>query len=311
VRRTALILPVLLLAGLLGACSSDDSDLPKVSGQFGATPKITIAKDVKPSKDLEYDVLKEGSGPEVAKGDLLVADYVGEIYKTGKVFDSSYQRGVPAAFPIGAHRVISGWDKSLVGVKAGSRVVMVVPPKDGYGKQGNQQAGIKGTDSLVFVVDVIASYPKKGAPAPKSTPVSDLPGDLPQVSGDPAKEPSITVPAGTTPPKEPKATVLAKGTGPKAGKGKLAIVEYKAVSWSGKPLASSWGKGPNGGPVGVPILTGQPNPFDLLDGIPAGSRVLLTLPATTGADASQESVAVVVDLLGLHGPAKDAKGTKQ
>ena len=41
---------------------------------------------------------------------------------------------------------------------------MVVPPKDGYGKQGNEQAGIKGTDSLVFVVDVIASYPKKMVP---------------------------------------------------------------------------------------------------------------------------------------------------
>ena len=67
---------------------------------------------------------------------------------------------MPAAFPIGTGSVIPGWDKVLVGVKIGSRVLMVVPPKQGYGKKGNSQAGIKGTDTLVFVVDVIARYPK-------------------------------------------------------------------------------------------------------------------------------------------------------
>ena len=95
---------------------------------------------------------------------------------------------------------------------------MVVPPKDGYGKKGNPQAGIKGTDSLVFVVDVIASYPKAGA-APKNTPVTDLPTDLPKVTGESGAQPTITVPAGTTPPKEPTVTVLAKGTGPEGRQG--------------------------------------------------------------------------------------------
>ena len=60
------------------------------------------------------------------------------------------------------------------------------------------------------------------------------------------------------------------------------------------------------GPQGVPIGGAQPSPFDLLVGIPAGSRVLLTLPAQSGAghDATKESVAVVIDVLGVHGPAK-------
>ncbi len=118
-------------------------------------------------------MLSEGDGPKVKKGDLLVADYLGEIYKSGKVFDNSYDRKQPAAFPIGAGGVIGGWDESLVGVNAGSRVLMVVPPKDGYGKKGNPDAGIKGTDSLVFVVDVIASYSKSGAGA------EEHPGDGP------------------------------------------------------------------------------------------------------------------------------------
>ena len=60
-------------------------------------------------------------------------------------------------FVIGKGQVITGWDKALVGQKVGSRVLVVVPPSEGYGKDGNQQAGIKGTDTLVFVVDILAA----------------------------------------------------------------------------------------------------------------------------------------------------------
>jgi len=185
-------------------------------------------------------------------------------------------------------------------------VLMVVPPKDGYGKTGNPQAGIKGTDSLIFVVDVIASYGKSGTTL-KTTAATDIPTGLPTVAGEPGAEPTITVPAGTTPPKSPQVTVLAKGTGPAVAKSKLAVVEYTAVNWTGKALSSSWQKDEKGvrqGPQGVPIGGAQPSPFDLLVGIPAGSRVLLTLPAQTGSDATKESVAVVIDVLGVYGPAK-------
>jgi peptidylprolyl isomerase len=183
---------------------------------------------------------------------------------------------------------------------------MVVPAEGRLRQTGNSQAGIKGTDSLIFVVDVIASYPKSGTTM-KSTAADRIPTDLPTVAGEPGAEPTITIPAGTTPPKSPKVTVLAKGTGPAVAKSKLAIVEYTAVNWTGKALSSSWQKDEKGvrqGPQGVPIGGPQPSPFDLLVGIPAGSRVLLTLPAQTGSDASKESVAVVIDVLGVHGPAK-------
>lgn len=300
-RRSALVLLPVLLAGSLAACSNGGSDLPSASGKFGDKPKISIDSSVKAPKTLETTVLSKGTGPTVKKGDLLVADYLGETYAKKKVFDNSYDRKVPAAFPIGTGSVIKGWDKVLVGAKIGSRVLMVVPPKLGYGAKGNPQAGIKGTDSLVFVVDLIARYPKTGVEQ-KYTPVTDLPAGLPTVSGDPGKEPTITVPADATPPKAPKVTVLAKGSGPEVAKGKLAVVEYTAVDFTGKALSSSWQQGPQG----VPIGGQQASPFDLLEGVPTGSRVLLTLPAQTGADAKSGSVAVVIDLLGLHGPAKEA-----
>jgi peptidylprolyl isomerase len=52
---------------------------------------------------------------------------------------------------------VPGWDQGLVGEKVGSRVILEIPPALGYGKQGNEQAGIKGTDTLFFVVDILGA----------------------------------------------------------------------------------------------------------------------------------------------------------
>ena len=319
-RLAVLVTAPMLVMGLLTACGggsssgdgADSGGLPKVSGTYGDKPKVTVEKGAVASKKLATTVLSEGDGKKVAKGDLLVADYLGSVYKTGKVFDNSYDRKAPAAFPIGVGQVVPGWDKALVGVKVGSRVEMVLPPKEGYGAKGNSQAGIKGTDSLVFVVDVIASYgPKVTTPAP--TPVTPLPKALPTVTGEWGAEPTVAVAKGTAPPTKQATTVLATGTGPTIAKGKLLIVQYKAVSWAGKELSKTWGAtggGARGVAVGVsPATTGGANPFDLLLGKPVGSRVLLTLPAQKGADANKESIAVVIDVLGQNGTAKQEKAS--
>ena len=56
---------------------------------------------------------------------------------------------------IGQGKVIPGWDKGIVGQTVGSQLLLVIPPADGYGTTGNSQAGISGTDTLVFVVDIL------------------------------------------------------------------------------------------------------------------------------------------------------------
>src|SRR4051794_37509423 len=173
----------MLLIGSLAACASDSPEekaakaaeakgVPAVSGSYGQKPKLKTDKSKKPSAKITSTVLVKGKGPKVAKGDLLVADYLGQVYGTNKVFDNSYDRGQPAGFPIGTGQVIKAWDETLVGVPAGSRVEMLVPPADGYGTGGNPQAGIKGTDTLVFVVDVIASYGKTATSGATATPVT-------------------------------------------------------------------------------------------------------------------------------------------
>jgi FKBP-type peptidyl-prolyl cis-trans isomerase len=123
----------------------------------GTAPPVHIPQTGPPAT-LQAQTLVQGTGPVVQKGKLLVAQYEGMIWRTGKVFDSSWKRGVPAGFQIGSGQVIKGWDIGLVGKRVGSRVLLVVPPADGYGKQGSAQAGIKGTDTLVFVVDLLGTY---------------------------------------------------------------------------------------------------------------------------------------------------------
>lgn len=128
----------------------------KVEGGFGETPKITFEKDIAP-KTLEIEVLVQGDGAEVQKGQTLECNYHGVIWDStaSKVFDSSFERGESIGFPIGVGAVIQGWDQTLVGQKIGSRVIVSIPPEFGYGERGIPQAGIGGFDTLVFVVDIL------------------------------------------------------------------------------------------------------------------------------------------------------------
>ncbi len=133
--------------------------LPTVGSAQGSAPTVTIPKTA-PPKTLAVRTLIQGTGPKVTKGQLIVVQYVGVIWASKKVFDSSWARSSPIAVTIGASptQVIPGWDKGLVGQNVGSRVLLVIPPADGYGKTGYSQAGIKGTDTLVFVVDILGAY---------------------------------------------------------------------------------------------------------------------------------------------------------
>ena len=132
--------------------------LPTVgTSTAGTAPPVHIPQTAPPAT-LQVHTLIQGTGPVVKKGKLLVAQYEGVIWRTGKVFNSTWKSGAPAGFQIGTGQVIKGWDDGLVGQRVGSRVLLVVPPADGYGKQGSSQAGIKGTDTLVFVVDILGTY---------------------------------------------------------------------------------------------------------------------------------------------------------
>ncbi len=137
--------------------SDGGGGLPTVSAKAGSAPVVTIDTKATPPTSLQVKTLIKGDGPKIAKGQYVVAQYVGYIWRTGKTFGSSWSSSTPFGFVLDAspEQVIPGWDTGLTGTTVGSRVMLVVPPKDGYGKSGASSAGIKGTDTLVFVVDIL------------------------------------------------------------------------------------------------------------------------------------------------------------
>jgi peptidylprolyl isomerase len=295
VRRIAvlLLLPFLLLTACGGGGDSSSGRLPEVTGEFGSKPAIAEPSG-DPSATLVDEVLTEGTGPTVAKGDILVVHYLGETWANAKVFDNSYDRKQPAAFPIGIGRVVPGWDKGLVGKTVGSRVVLVLPPAEGYGEQGNPSAGITKDDTLLFVVDIVDTITKAEQTA-HGTAVAATPATLPKVSNDPAKKPVVTVAKGAKAPTQPQSAVIIAGDGAPIDPAKSVLAQIVQVEHAtGKPVFDSWTEGtPQSGPQQIPV-SAIPGLEAAVKGQKVGSRVLLVLPASGQAPAASVLVLDIV-----------------
>ncbi|TCD53522.1 FKBP-type peptidyl-prolyl cis-trans isomerase [Alloscardovia theropitheci] len=133
-----------------------DTAMPTVNAEFGAYPQISFPTPEAPA-GLYCEEIVEGDGPMVRKGDIVTVNYHGVIWGKDKPFDSSFDRHQPIDFGIGVGQVIKGWDNTVPGHNVGSRLVVSIPPQYGYGSYGVPQAGIGGTDTLVFVIDIIST----------------------------------------------------------------------------------------------------------------------------------------------------------
>jgi FKBP-type peptidyl-prolyl cis-trans isomerase len=122
-----------------------------------AGPTITIPSGVTPPSTFQVKPLITGTGAVVRKGESIAIQYTGVIWRNGSVFQSSWAQGQPFTTTIGAGEVIHGLDAGLVGQTVGSRVLLVMPPAEAYGSAGAPSVGIDSTDTLVFVVDILAA----------------------------------------------------------------------------------------------------------------------------------------------------------
>ena len=129
---------------------------PSLIEEGGVITGLDFTDAHEPAGELIATTLVKGDGAVVEKGQTITVDYLGQVYNAEAPFDESYSKE-PAEFPIGVGQVIDGWDQRLVGRTVGSRVILEIPPEKGYGKEGNPQAGIKGTDTLFFVIDILAA----------------------------------------------------------------------------------------------------------------------------------------------------------
>jgi FKBP-type peptidyl-prolyl cis-trans isomerase len=279
----------------------------KVTGAFDTKPTVTFPSR-QPPKQLVEQTLIAGTGGPVASGDTVITNYVGEIWPTKvgsqpKVFDSSFSRGAPAGFVIGTGAVIPGFDKTLIGKQLGTRMLLSIPPADGYGSSGNSQAGISGTDTLVFVVDLLADY-KPNASA-SGVADSQLPTTgWPKITNTPGRQPAITSVAGVKAPTSPASKLLVKGSGAQIDPNKTLVLQLVQTDIAtGTQTQSSWGKQPQ--------LVSAQNVLSVvtaLNGQNIGARAIALLPAaaaqpataTTPAQPATPAQILIIDVVGQY-----------
>jgi peptidylprolyl isomerase len=271
------------------------------SGAFGKAPTVTIPA-VTGNGPLYTKTVIQGTGPALTKADSLLGDFA--LYDwsgtTHKLLGSTYTTGTPTLF---TGQLLPGLETALIGQKVGSRVLAVIPPADAFGASGNSQIGVKGTDTVIFVIDMVKSIPNTATVPGKQT--SNGGGALPTVTPATGKAPVITIPS-SAPPKTLQVQNLVKGTGAVVKKGQSLIVQYTGVNWrTKKTFDASWLHGsPFQTAIGVgQVITGWDKG---LVGQTVGSRVLLVIPPADGYKAAgqpsagikgTDTLVFVVDIL--------------
>jgi FKBP-type peptidyl-prolyl cis-trans isomerase len=309
----ALVAPVAaaaVLAGCGGGSSSGNAnDAVKVTGSFDKTPTVTIPAE-KASTNLVVSTPIQGTGAPLVAGNSALANVA--VYKwsgaTHKLVDSTFPSG-PQMIP--ANAGLPGLVTALKGARLGTRVVAVLPPKYGYGTSGYSQLGVSGTDTLVWVIDLLQQY--SGKQAASGSHVSDGGGTLPTVTAQSGQAPVVTIPK-TSPPSTLSVTTLIKGSGPAVAKGDTVVAQYVGYIWrTGQPFGSTWpsSQQPDGSPFSFQLGGGVLAGFSQgLTGVKVGSRVMLVIPPSlgygpVGGNASagiekDDTLVFVIDVIGYR-----------
>ena len=293
------------------AANSNANASVKVTGNFGTAPAVTIPK-LKADNALTVKTVIPGTGSTVTKSDAMAANFVLYFWDgTTSTLKANTFTSNPTV--IGG-TMLPGLETALVGQKVGSRVLAVVPPTQGYGTAGDSQLGITGTTTLVFVIDVLKSYPDTASAS--GTQVSSGGGTLPTVTAHAGGAPTVTFPS-NSPPSTLVTTTLIKGSGPKLAKGDFVIAQYTGYIWRTKKVfSSSWSSGsPFGFIIGASpaqVITGWDTG---LASATVGSRVMLVIPAKDGYGSSgysasgitgTDTLVFVVDIIDALKPASSA-----
>ena len=212
---------MLPLAAALALAACGSSSTPPASpntsvtasGHFGAAPAVKIPAK-KAGGDLFVKTEIQGSGQTLGKAESFLGNYVVYIWSgtSHRLVLSTYT----ATPQVLSGTLLPGLQTALDGKKMGSRVLAVLPPKYGYGTSGNTQVGVTGTDTLVFVVDMIKTYAPTDSAS--GTHVSNGGGALPTVTATTGQAPTVKIPAATA-ARQPRGQDADQGVGPAGGQG--------------------------------------------------------------------------------------------
>ena len=138
---------ILVFLATLGVACGSSSDSESDSEVIMAEETTTTASG------LQIKVLTVGTGEAASAGKIAVVHYTGWLLD-GTKFDSSVDRGTPFEFPLGAGRVIKGWDEGVATMNVGGKVELIIPPDLAYGAQGAGGA-IPANATLKFEVELL------------------------------------------------------------------------------------------------------------------------------------------------------------
>ncbi len=156
--RGHVALAALALIVVQGCDRAGDEAAPESSAATDQAPAVTVTNVT--DSGLGIAELVVGDGDSAAAGQTAVVHYTGWLFdpgapgSRGQKFDSSRDRGQPFRFPLGAGRVIRGWDEGVAGMRVGGRRELVIPPELGYGDRGAGGVIPPGA-TLVFDVELL------------------------------------------------------------------------------------------------------------------------------------------------------------
>lgn len=300
-RIPVLVVSAAVVAAALSGCSASGNDASCtvgtgdavqsliVDGGYGKSLDVKVPTPINATKT-QREVISAGHGAPLEKNqfaDLSLAIYdggTGQSVQTGKVSLALNSTSLP----------IPGLINALQCTPVGSRVAIVVSPKDGA-----DQLGASSGRAAVVVADVEKSYPTRanGAPRPAK------PG-FPTIVLAPNGQPGITIPADQPAPKKLVVEVLKQGGGAVLKNGKAALANYTIVNWDAKTVANStW---TDSGPVPLNLSPDSPV-LKALIGQKVGTQLVMNVPA---ADNGGTAAAIVFDIVGQV-PAQQDPSTQQ
>lgn len=136
------------------SASAGDASAYTVNATMGVKPTVEIADGAGNVSSLIIKDVVEGSGAAVQATDNVTVHYVGIGAMSRTQFDSSWDAGMTASFPLNG--VIVGWQQGLLGMKVGGRRLLVIPGDLAYGATPPEGSGIEPNETLIFVVDLIS-----------------------------------------------------------------------------------------------------------------------------------------------------------
>ncbi|MFL6158664.1 MAG: FKBP-type peptidyl-prolyl cis-trans isomerase [Marmoricola sp.] len=272
-----------------------------VAGEPGTPPTVRMAAPLRFSRS-RTSVVVTGTGPPVLIDQLFVLQLTLYDARTGKRALSTYD---PSMTPVVAKSsddtLFPVLVKALVGQRQGSRVVLAATADDAYGSVGTAPPGVRPSDPVVVVADIVAVPPPTTLPEATGTAVKP-PSGAPALLTDGTMPTGLDLAAGV--PARFTVVPLLRGSGPVVREHSLVTVHYLGqVAGSSTPFDSTYFKEPALVPVGA---EGSLPAWDkALVGLHRGSRVLITAPASLTRTTAvvrapaRETITWVVDVLGV------------